>query len=83
MLNPNEKKVLLDFLDQLSDHQSTAGCNDMVLENTDENWDLVVKAEDWNGLAEEEAQERPDKGEKIYTMDTIILGYLKSLLEKE
>ena len=83
MLNPNEKRVLLEFIDQLSDYQSNAGCNDFELENTDENWDLVVKAEDWNGIVGEEAQERPDKGEKIYTMDCVILGYLKSLLEKE
>lgn len=83
MLNPNEKRVLLEFIDQLSDYQSNAGCNDFELDNTDENWDLVVKAEDWNGIVGEEPLERPDKGEKIYTMDCVILGYLKSLLEKE
>lgn len=57
----------------------------MTLENTDENWDLVCKAEAFCGLEEDDCQQldRPEKNEKIYTMDSIVLSYLIDLVEKD
>lgn len=37
MLNTNEKKHLIDFLEDLVSKYSTAGCNDLYLDATDEN----------------------------------------------
>lgn len=85
MLNANEKRVLLEFIDQLIDYQSNAGCNDFELDNTDENWELLKAVERYSFSDPKDwTKRRPNKDKKIGTPgDFIVLDYLKSLLEKE
>lgn len=65
-----------------ADEFSNHGCNDMELENTDENWAIIVAMDDWNGTKPEDRNERP-KGNKIFTSDCFVMSYLASLMEKE
>lgn len=82
-MNSTEKAILLKFLDDLSDHMSNAGCNDLDLENTPENYELVAAAEKY---CAEQNQEKPLPPlfykDKICTTDFIILSYLVNLIEK-
>lgn len=79
-----ELTVLKDFLDQLSDHFSCAGCNDYTLKNTPENRDLLIDAvsyfhDDVSGQELEEMIETIDtaKEKKLYTNNITLLAYLQ------
>jgi len=90
-LTNTEITVLKDFLDQLADHFSNAGCNDYDLPNTPENKQLLLDATIYdytvNGFANDadEMNEMNDdikrinnaKGKKLYITDSLLLSYLK------
>lgn len=81
-MNSTEKAMLLKFLDNLSDHMGNAGCNDLDLENTPDNYELVAAAEKY--CAEQNKEEpRPPHvyKNKICTTDFIVLSYLVGLIE--
>lgn len=82
-MNKHEFTVLSSFLEDLSDKFSRAGCNDYEMENTDENWELLKAAERWNYSDKEDWTKRRPKGKTIQTFDSLILDYLKHLLDKE
>jgi len=69
----NEKRLLDGFLETLSDKMSVAGCNDFVLEDTEEN--RAIYREGYDG----EEPVANDLGE-IFCLDFIILGVLRKRL---
>ena len=85
MLTKNEVVCLVDFLEDLSHHYGSAGCNDMNLLDTPENRDLVLAAEAWmvNQDKEYPATNIQTYDGKIITTDFVILGYLKAKLKKQ
>lgn len=71
-----------EVLEYASDMLSNRICNDFTMENTDENWDLVLAMEAYNGTSPEDHPERPeDRSQPIYVMDWFVLSYLKRLIE--
>ena len=56
----NELRMIVDLLDQCSDHLGSEGCSDSWLPNTDENWELIQKMQRWNSNNPEEWDERED-----------------------
>lgn len=56
-------------------------CNDFAMENTDENWELVLAMEAFNKTKPEDCSERPeDRSQPIYVMDWFVLRYLRHLV---
>jgi hypothetical protein len=74
-LNASESKILFEFLERLSDVFGNAGCNDLSLEDTPENRELVLNAEAYSYGDEASGEVRVYNG-KIGTMDHTILRYL-------
>ena len=73
--------VFQDVLEYAIDTLSNQYCNDHMLENTDENWDLVLAMEAYNGTSPEDHPERPeDRSEPICVMNWFVLCYLKHLV---
>jgi len=79
-LTSAEASLLLHFLGDLSDKYGNAGCNDIELDNTDENWQMVNNAYESNG--DDDAGER-DSGPRILTQDFILCDYLATAIEKQ
>lgn len=84
-----ERKILFDFLKQLSDHMGNAGCNDYCLKNTPEAQALVraVIEDQFEGQDRKERLESLDhdieNGRKqLIEMDFIILHYLEKKLKQ-
>lgn len=63
-LTETERRVLVDLLNQLHDHQSTAGCNDYELPVTPEGLQFAVLVETSAGY---------DSTDVVYTADTIYM----------
>jgi hypothetical protein len=82
-------KMTLRFLEELSDIQGSAGCNDMSIENTDEHWAMLSRAVYANGDKNEikyfEEDGRPE-GKNIRTMDISVRYacelFLKDMLQR-
>ena len=75
-----EANLLLKFLDDLGDELSCAGCNDLVLDNTDENWQMVK-----NAFVESSGSfdmKRP-KGTEIDTEDFVLCGYIATIIKRQ
>jgi ribosomal protein S4 len=85
-----EKKVLLDFLDKLSEDQSNAGCNDWEIKNTPENVELVKNVIKYAYQSKKDQKEEleyldeqiKEKFDTIYSTDMIVLDYLIDKLKK-
>jgi len=72
-MNELVAKMLEDYSERLSNN----GCNDLILENTEENRALVQAAIDWNG--DDQCKIEPYlQGDKIYFFDYWMAGYLAS-----
>lgn len=81
-----EKKILFKFLEDLSDHQGNAGCNDFDLPNTPEGQQIheesVRAAMSKRDADEWLSNEHGSKSKTICTADTIVLSYLVKKLKK-
>lgn len=78
MMNNSEKKILLDFLEELSDRFGNDGCNDYELDNSSENRELCYAAMEY-GVSKGEADEWLENlnlSKKIIFSNFIILDYL-------
>ena len=82
-MTKNERKLAAEMLELASAEFSNHGCNDLELENTDENWAMIEAMEDWNGSRPEDRNERPRGNKKIFTNDWFVMSYLANLLTKE
>lgn len=76
----NEMVFIVGFLNELDDRFSSDGCNDMFLDDTPENRELVLAA---NKLYYGEDEEIRLYGGKIGTSNHNILHYVKTKLMKE
>lgn len=81
-LHDCERKALGELLDILDHKLSTAGCNDMRLEDTPENRNMIYCAEKWNdpAMSEEDARTFSTDDGKVFTNDFLILAYLRKKL---
>lgn len=78
MMNNSEKKILLDFLEELSDRFGNDGCNDYELDNSPETRELCYAAMEY-GAGKKDADEwleNLDLSKKIIFPNFIILDYL-------
>jgi len=82
-MTKTERKLAGEMLRLAADEFGNHGCNDMELENTDENWAMIIAMHDYNGSPPEDRDERPKGKKKIFTQDYFLMGYLSSLLTKE
>lgn len=79
-LNKAEVKLIIMFLDEYAELLGNNGCNDLKLDNTPENREIVKSAEkdqsgeDWNDTV--------PKGKSFYTTDFVVVGYLADKLKK-
>lgn len=86
MLNKHEAVLLREFLEELSEIQGNAGCNDHRMANTPENREVLIRALRF-GFNPSDAEESigwlPDETseEDIYTSDFILYDYLVHLFE--
>jgi len=80
-----EKKLLFEFLDELSDHYGNAGCNDFEVPNTVEGRALFTAAVRYSYSEDDANRELAQafewSGGAIATVDSTILGYLRHKLE--
>jgi hypothetical protein len=84
-LTENEKLIFKDFLSKYAEVMSN-GCNDLKLENTKENRDLVKAAFLWNVGNDEKVFQKEygndffldEEDDIIYVLDYVIFGYLCS-----
>jgi len=79
-LTATEANLIVTFLEALGDKYSYAGCNDLKLDNTDDNWRMVCAIDKFN-IPEEET-ERPT-GPTIYTCDFLACSYLATVIENQ
>jgi len=89
VLSPIQKTAIthaLKFLEELSEQQGNAGCNDFQMPNTDENWAMYARAVYANGdkpmIEEFEAQGRP-KGKMITECQDHFMVYAVKLYLKD
>jgi hypothetical protein len=71
-----ELRLLAKVLKLASEEFGNHGCNDLVLKNTNENWELVRKIEKESCGNSDDAPDRPVEKEKIYTFDWVVMSYL-------
>ena len=79
-LTSAEASLLLHFLKDLSDKYGNAGCNDIELDNTDENWQIVANAYEFDSVTDSEER---DKGGKIHAFDFMLCDYLATAIENQ
>ncbi len=80
-----EKTLLLGMLEELSDIQSNATCNDYNLENTEENREFmrrVYEHQRTNNPYFDEEVPGEECGSRIWTNDSNVLDYLKYRLKE-
>jgi hypothetical protein len=82
-LSTTEKHVAGQLLDAAADEFSNHGCNDLILDNTDENWQLIQDMHAWNRTPPADLPERPAPDEKIWTNDWFVMRFLSVKLLKE
>ena len=72
-----ELKLISELLEMASSEFSNHGCNDFVLDATDENKDLICKIIEENGDSEweEHAADVRSKKDKIYFYDWWLMSY--------
>lgn len=78
----NELSLAGKLLRMAADKFGNHGCNDFELENTDENWQLIVAMRIWNGDPENTGK-RPALHKKIRTDDWYVMAYLAHRLSEE
>jgi hypothetical protein len=81
-LSKQHLKLISGFLEELNRIQANAGCNDFILDNTDENWALVEEVQKYH-LDTRDWSQRPPKNKPIYAMDMLITSYLKHLVDEK
>jgi hypothetical protein len=80
-----EKKVLLSFLEYLNDRFGNAGCNDYDLPNDPPHQKFmkrVIKTMYGPKDQQEELERLIESDKTILTMDTTVLGYIISCIER-
>ena len=79
MFTEAEKKILLGFLEDLSDKYGNAGCNDYRLPNTSENKQILCAAikiqYEKDAVVKEVDRIMRIKGDTILTFDSLVLDY--------
>lgn len=84
MLTSIEKKLLYDFLEQLSNKMGSAVCNDFDLPNTPENLEFAKAFEQTIRRIDHAPEYTVDvRGTKILFYDFMLVGYLKYRLKEE
>jgi len=85
ILSDKEKHQIqkaIEFLDELSDIQGNAGCNDFDMPNTPENRVFFEEMEAYNNSENEDRQELPPLNDKnIYTLDILVNSYVRHCLK--
>jgi hypothetical protein len=77
-----------ELMAQAADQFANHGCNDLPLDNTDENWSLVTAYEEfnqgkpWSRIADDDKPSRPERG-PIYANDSAFMSWFAHLLKKE
>lgn len=71
-----EVKILDDMLEDLDNYYGNAGCNDLTLENTSENREVVKAAQ------KNEGEEVYIYKDKICATDFVVLNYLRKRLRE-
>lgn len=88
ILTPEEKAAFLQLMETFDDKLANAGCNDMALDNTPGNRELVKQAWIFNFHGDEEkalegiGQRLDTKEQTIITSDFLVLGYILGKLKK-
>lgn len=82
-MTQNEIKLLDNFLEVAEDAMGNADCNDFVLPNTPENYEMVQRAMKGNLSPGEIYTPYINSKNEIVTMDFIILSHLRSKLKAE
>jgi len=82
-MKKSEFKLISQLLNEMSDEYSNHGCNDLELDNTQENKDLIISAIKWNANASSEENLEEEivsilecKDEKLITTDFLLMDYL-------
>lgn len=73
MFNNTEKKWLIEFLENLKEHQGNAGCNDWYTKATPEAVAFMEAAHKWDGNSDPIYEIRDGK---IFTYDWFVTSYL-------
>lgn len=79
-MTEHEARLVVGFLEDLSEKYGAAGCNDYPMLNTQENRDLLASAYRRNGEPDREAEWL---GEKIIAIDFEVVDELIARLEAE
>ena len=77
-----EMKMAAKLLSMASGHYGNHGCNDLELDNTDENWALV-EAMEASLIDEEDVRQRRPSGGRIFVNDWMLMHYLSTRLWAE
>lgn len=84
MLSESALRLASEMLELASDEFSSHCCNDLVIDNTPENFEFIQDMHNWNERCV--SKEKPSvtsEGDKIITMDWFVMSYLSHLLEEE
>lgn len=73
-MTQNELHILKEICDYYATKNCSHVCDDWVLDNTDENWELLLKIE--SGSDEPYHIKRPPIGQDLITMDFMLYHYL-------
>lgn len=74
-MDSNELEWIAVLLKMASDRFSNDGCTDLIMENTPENWALVVAFHVWNG-DQQDTPKRPPLNKQIYFDNFALMSYL-------
>ena len=88
-LSENQKKIFNSFLDDYEERLSNDGCNDLILEKSKENFDLICSAWNWNCKNNEvernlwiehyKKQFEDESCKKLVIYNGLIFSYLRHL----
>ncbi len=78
----NELEHFINIVEDAADSFGNRICSDYEMENTDENWNIILKYREYNKDSLDN-EPRPSKNKKIFFYDFCMMHLLKAKLEKE
>jgi hypothetical protein len=81
-LSPVKLKLIIEMLQYASADMSNSGCNDYLLDNTDENWEFVQGYLEFYGEKDNPEHERPKGKRRLELIDWMVCNYIISEVEK-
>lgn len=80
-MTKSDRTILAELLDMAADQFGNHGCNDFELENTDDNWALILRAYAPPFGDGRDQDPRPIPPRKLMAEDFVLMSYFARVME--